>query len=1764
MNGLLDELEQEVVRAASERPPPPAAPPPAKVQAKPKSRPPAKAKKAPAKKAKKGPAKKARKRPPTKPPPPPAAARKGDAPRTKKGTLPPSGMTAPAGQAPPPAGPPSATAATAVDVDIEVPVEAFVADAQRLITACETELGKNPSASRAARLHFEIARLYEYPLQDLRRAAAHYQEALNRAPEHVPTIRGARRVLIARKGYQTAAPLFDAEARLTSDPHRKAALFYQKGRLLEDVMGARDEAKTAYQTALELDRGDPALLKAVEQTEMAAEAWGALSRTYERQANAVSQDPRQRAALVVQRARLLERRRGEIDAAIELYETALRLDPDAPGALAALKRLHHSLRRWRDLIRVLELEAGHTKDAAVRVMALYQIGRLHTERLGNRSEALAALERAIAEAPTEPLVLTELSRLYEVAERWDALVSVLERLTDATPAPEERLGFLARIGELHEERLGDEERAQHFYGAALRVEPTYVPALQALGKLYRKRGQWDALVAMHLAEADATDDAPRRASAYARVGEILEQHLDRPSDAIDAHKKALSQVPGYPTAFKALTRLLSDAGHWRELVEVYERAVDQAKTKERAIIHLMKIGAVYEDQLKEPVQAAHAYRRVLERDADHVAAIHALQRATERAGRYAELVEALELEAEKTQDQDEIVALVHRAGEVLDEQLGDRDGALSRFRKVLGVNPRYAPALVSLGRIYFRAGRWEDLLEMYKRELELTPRGPGAVALLHKMGELCEERVGRDEEAVGYYRRALDIDARHAPTLRSLSAKLRERGDWEDLVRVLELELSGATDASTKARIGYQIGEVYEERLGQTDRAIHAYETALKAVPEHRPAIDALSRLRVERKAWTKLVQDLDREAGGTTDLAVFVSALLREGEIWAEELGEPRRAIACYERVLERDPGNVGALMALEPLYRRIGGWESLGHVYDALARVLTDPGARIAALRELARLQEHRGSATGGDPRHTYDAILQAQPDDTIALAALEAIALERGDRRLLADVDRRLAESRDKAIRSVYLTRLAESLEAAGRPEAIDAYRAALEADPENLGATRGLSRIAENTGDPVALAEAARREANVATDGEIAAQLLVKSARVRAHRLDDSGGALKDLERALELSPDSVDAADDLSEMLVRERKPGRLADLLSRAAGSAAKPDRVAALWNRVAEIQADALDNLPGAISSLNRVLRAAPNHVPTLRSLSELYNRDGQWTEAVNLLSRVVQLAPDRETLKDAHLALAALWDERLGESSRALVSLQAVLALDADNRHALSRLSSLQEKEGKVDQAAETAAKLVQASRTDAERAQALLHLASVEGKRGDARAELDALLSAVALEGPASESALTLKSLLSTPTEWEAYDRAMQRFLTAARERGDDLGAVYLELARVRQDQLQKAQGAVDILLEGIDAVRDPAALRNELAMRLRMAGRNREAVEQLRTLLYSDLLRPEAWRDLARNFDALGRQGESRLALMPLAILGAASDAEIGHLATHGARPAVAHEGSLTNDVLKALLPKGPTEEAAGDLLASLGPGLPKLYPPDLEAFGLVARDRVTSRQGHPLRVLADRIASILGVEDFELYVHRVRSRGLAVELSNPPSLLVPAQVAELPETQQVFLLTRPLAAISAGLHPVEKLTPREVEVLLASACRNVSPGYGSGLTSEDFLADQAKRIHKALPRRVRKSVEGMAGRYVETPRLDFPRWSAAVGRVCQAVAALLSDDLVACVEVMQRSERELSGLEGPALVRSSSTVRDLLRFWVSDAGVKLRQQIGMLD
>ena len=182
--------------------------------------------------------------------------------------------------------------------------------AREWLEECKRELDLEPDTRRAGRLYFEMARTCEGDLEDERRALQYYQEALARTPDYVPAIRAARRLLVGARMFTEALALFDAEARVTRQARDKATLFFLKGRLLEDVVGNRDAAETAYQTAHALDRSHAAILRATEQRSFANKKWSEVDRNLAELANAAASDESHRAALIIRRAQLLESRQG--------------------------------------------------------------------------------------------------------------------------------------------------------------------------------------------------------------------------------------------------------------------------------------------------------------------------------------------------------------------------------------------------------------------------------------------------------------------------------------------------------------------------------------------------------------------------------------------------------------------------------------------------------------------------------------------------------------------------------------------------------------------------------------------------------------------------------------------------------------------------------------------------------------------------------------------------------------------------------------------------------------------------------------------------------------------------------------------------------------------------------------------------------------------------------------------------------------------------------------------------------------------------------------------------------------------------------------------------------------------------------------------------------------------------------------------------------------------------------------------------------------
>lgn len=1626
------------------------------------------------------------------------------------------------------------------------------------VEECERELRDNPDVRRAARLYFEMARTCEQPLKDARRALQYYQACLERAPDYVPAIRAARRLLLGARMFPDALALFDAEARVTRQPGDKATLFLLKGRLLEDVLGNREAAEEAYQTARALDRTDAAILLATEQRAFAKQTWKDVDRHLADLANTFASDDPHRAALIVRRAQLLESRQERPDQAAELYETALQLDPGATIAVQALKRLYYGQRRWRDLIRTLESEAQLAADPAMKGSALYRAARIHAEHLGNRDEAIRVLEQARRLRPEDPLVLGELARHYQASQRLPALVETLETLADTTDDDAERLTFTQRIARLYEEDLRDVDQAILWHERAVELNPTSLSSLQALSLLYRVRGAWPKLIDMCVREAKYTRDAQRRADAHARAAEIYETKLNSVDEAVEHYHRALNAMPDHETSFKALARLLSDVHRPKELVQLYENQLDRASGT-RAVSYLFKIAQVYEDVLNEHALAAQTYKRVLQQDASHLAAVHAWQRSAARAQRPRELLEALDYEISLTVERDRLVGLLHRAGEVLDEQLDDRDEAILRYRRALDKDPRHVPTLASLGRLYYAAGRWNDLLDVYGQELKLTSAKNRRVALLEKMAEISRDRLGSDEDALRYHREAIKVDPGHAPSLQELARQLRERGAWEELVDVLELQLRNSSASRVRARAAFLLGQVYEEHLDDRTKAVVSFEAAVSADAGYRPAVDALARVRADEHDWTHLLSDLERELRLTEDPGQRIALQARRAQV-LERQDKHRQAIQAWEAVLEIDAQHLGALLALEQLYRQVGAWESLSKVYSTQAEVLQEPPGRVAALYELARLLEHQGLGERADVVDAYRRVLESAPTDLRALLELERLASEAQDGGLLAEVDELFANAaEDPTVVAAHRARLAERAEGSGINEAIEQFRAASSADPYHIGAGRGLTRVAQETDDPQALVDALGREARAERDPKASSALYVQSAAVRLERTGDHDGARKDFERALELSPDSVRAADGLVDVMSVDGNWSGLVDRLSQAAAGTKSAERASALWLKVSRVQSDELGEPASAIRTLQRVLKVEPRNFNALERVSALFQANESWHEAAATMEQLLAAAPEIQRIKPTQLELAKLYREKLQMPEKALRHVETVLASDPGHAMALEELSLVHEQLGQIPEALQVVRHLLEASDDEEDRARALVRLGQLENVTGNVIEAREALRRAVSLDGPQSEAASRLETLCNTTEDWVAYADALASY-QASHER--DRVATVLKAASVLSEGAGDEAAAVAALQKALDDGAESGDVRRELAIRQRAVGEVDAAIENLQTVVGDDPLAVNAWRELAKTYEVADRKPQARIASIPLVLLDEADDTDRARIEQSPASPGRARPRSLRSDVLKQLGTPRAEDEAAGALLAALTPALAKLYPAELESYGLATRDRLATEANHPLRDIANRVAATLEVAGFDLFLHRVRNRGITIEFGAQPALLVPATIMEKDVSTQTFALAKSLAHIARGYHAVEKLTPRELDVLLACAARTVKPDFGSGLTSEEFLNEQTRRLQRAIPRRDRRLVRDAALEYSTAKRVKFERWVNAAERTATRVALLLSDDLEPLVrDLRSRIAPEIRDEEGT--LEAHPVYRDALSFWASPAAMHLREHMGLI-
>src|SRR5262249_4843084 len=479
-------------------------------------------------------------------------------------------------------------------------------------------------------------------------------------------------------------------------------------------------------------------------------------------------------------SRLWRAEEHDLDHAAEALEQILALEPRNRFARQDLFRLLVRIDRWEQVVAALDAERQVAKDPRLQIACALDMAAIREHKLGDPRGAAEIYYQILAKEPNHPQALTALEAHYRTTRNTAGLVQVLTRYAQLSASAVEAACYLLSGGAGHD-ACGARDRALRAWHDALEKVPNYLPALRALGRIYREANDVQAHALALESEARASLNPERRADLEFAAGELWRGQLGDIARSTAAYRRALEASPAHPRAIGALGTLLSAREAWGELAGLLQDALRPAADSTAKRDLEIRVAELARTRLKDPTRAANAYRRALSHDARHRPTLLALAELSRAAAQWAEVAELdLRLVQIGKGDGAPLHALHVELGTIFDERMPDARRALDHYQKALTIDPQ---DLGTLDRVSALLARERDFGAAEQATEALIARSPDRQKKLRFTLRLANiyDGLGDLPRAAAACRDALALDPNDLEATEKLAVMLARLKDWKAL-----------------------------------------------------------------------------------------------------------------------------------------------------------------------------------------------------------------------------------------------------------------------------------------------------------------------------------------------------------------------------------------------------------------------------------------------------------------------------------------------------------------------------------------------------------------------------------------------------------------------------------------------------------------------------------------------------------------------------------------------------------------------------------------------------------------------------------------------------------------------------------------------------------------------------------------------------------------------------------------------------------------------
>lgn len=1168
-------------------------------------------------------------------------------------------------------------------------------DYAKLIAVYEIQERREVDPHNRVSLLHQIAGLYEDAAGDVGAAFDAYCRALAVEPGYQPTWQAVDRLARATGRYQDLASHLEKLAEAQEEPDLASQLLGHAARVIEQDVGDAARAIELYRKVLSVDPVNLEAAGSLQALYQATEQYDELSRILQRKVG-ILEDVEQQKEALFQAATIEADVLNRPEKAVGIYEKALELDPEDRRSIDALIDLHLAMEQWPELLAAQARKAEVTYNPQDKKVILYQMGSVYERELGDRAQAIDTYQRVLELDPDDIEALGRLDALHQESGNWEELLGVLAQEADLTADAEEAIGYQFRIAEIYERKLGDTERAVDLYQEILNIQPGHGATLSALEQIkdgdaaplaaanvlepvYEAMGEYERLIGVLEVQVKHASDTFTKVELLHRMAALHEDGLMAHAKAFDMYCRAVRCDSRNDETLASVERLAMALGRFGDVAALYQEELEKTADVELKVELGMRVAQLYEVQLDDTERAVAAYRAVLDVSENQKAALVALDRIFTQNERWNELAAVLERQTDVADTPEEILELKFRLGQLNQYQLEQVREAIRIYGEILAAAPEHTASREALEGLfdqgaeqleiaevlkplYEAAGEWEKLAEVRKAQLEHVRDPEQRLALYYKIAEDHEENLVDVEAAFDIYASALaefPQDERVGEELERLATAVDE--GWVRTAMVYaDIVSQEEVGAEVQALLGGRLGRVYEEELGDIEKAKESYHFALGVMPADETALENLDRILTGLEEWSELADILEQRAAAAQATADKVEHLVRVGDVYEHELGQLDDAHRVYRRVFdELEPDNRDAIAALERILTAKESWQDLFRVYERQLELAIGDSEEAEIRAKMARLSLHHlgdlEAATEGWRR-----VLELRGEDGEALQGLADLYEHQQQWAELADVLERhydIAETDEERVLALSRRAKLADQQLGRLDEALDTWQRVLDIDYANVPALLAVADIWRRRENRQELITALHRvvdngEGRLEPEQTVAVQR--ELARLYASTGEDAFAAIDAWNRLLEVDPADVEAIDELDKAYRAEHQWEDVVRVkMLRAAALDGVDARIAELLE-VATLWETELERADGAKDALAQILEIEPLHDQAFEQLQKLHKAAGRWEELIELYLARLEHVEELAKRSDIWRRIARVFEDKIEDNEQAFVALE------------------------------------------------------------------------------------------------------------------------------------------------------------------------------------------------------------------------------------------------------------------------------------------------------------------------------------------------------------------------------------------------------------------------------------------------------------------------------------------------------------------------------